>query len=374
MSNADHEAAAEPQMPSPESFEGLSSPCDSPDAPDHRFIDKERALNLLQGFSKLYKEQEFVDVTLCVEDVEFPCHKNVLAISSPFFMAMFSTNMAESQQDKITLKELDPQTMSLVLDYIYTGQVTLSEETVQHLLSASNRFQLISLRSGCAEFMMNHITVSNCIGVYFFAKAHECEILAMKAKEIINNKFSVLCKQQEFLSLPADKLVEIISDDDINVGLEETVFEACMDWLKSDASNRQQHLAAIMNCVRFANISSYYFCDKIDTNQVLKENESLRITLDTVRYYHMLRNRQQEMDLNLMPRRGMSYERGVMIIANPYTEESLKKYNSMEMLLPKTGEVINICKLPQSLYTPGKYKKIAHYFQKKGVKLTVWTW
>ena len=55
-----------------------------------------------------------------------------------------------------------------------------------------------------------------------------------------------------------------------------------------------------------------------------------------------------------MPRRGMAYERGVMIIANPYTEDMLKKYNSMELLLPKTGEVIHICKLPQSLYTPGR--------------------
>ena len=61
------------------------------------------------------------------------------------------------------------------------------------------------------------------------------------------------------------------------------------------------------------------------------------------------------MDVKLMPRRGMVYERGVMIIANPYTEDILKKYNSMEMLLPKTGEVIHICKLPHSLYTPGEY-------------------
>ncbi|KAK3096186.1 hypothetical protein FSP39_024171 [Pinctada imbricata] len=339
---------------SPDSMlDGQSSICDTPSSPDDRFVDEDRSMKLLQGFSKLYKDQEFVDVTLCVEDTEFPCHKNVLAVSSPFFMAMFSSNLAESQQDKIPLKELDSQTMSLVLDYIYTGQVMLSEDTVQHLLSASNRFQLISLRSGCAEFMMNHITVSNCIGVYFFAIAHECKVLAMKAKEIINNQFSVLCKQQEFLSLPADKLVEIISDDEINVGLEETVFEACMDWLQIEPTDRLQHLVSIMNCVRFANISSYYFCDKIDTNLVLKQSEKLRQTLDTVRYYHMLRNRQQEMDLNLMPRGGMSYERAVMIIANPYTEESLKKYNSMEMLLPKTGEVINICKLPQSLYTPG---------------------
>jgi hypothetical protein len=65
------------------------------------------------------------------------------------------------------------------------------------------------------------------------------EILALKAKEIINNQFSVLCKQQEFLSLPADKLVEIVSDDDINVTVEETVFEACLEWVITDKVNRQ---------------------------------------------------------------------------------------------------------------------------------------
>ena len=198
-------------------------------------------------------------------------------------------------------------------------------------------------------------------GVYFFAKAHECDDLAQKAKEIINCRFSILCKQQEFLMLPADKLVEIISDDDINVSAEETVFEACMEWMLTDKEQRSQYLAEIMDCVRFANISSYYFCDKIDNNPVLRESEVLSKNLESVRQYHMLCNRQQEMDLNLMPRKGMMYERGVMIIANPYTEDSLKKFNSMEMLLPKVGEVEHICKLPQSLYTPGNAHSVKRY-------------
>lgn len=68
--------------------------------------------------------------------------------------------------------------------------MNLTEDTVQNLLSAANLFQLIPLRDGCAEFMMNHVTVANCIGVFFFAKAHQCNVLALKAKEIINNKVS----------------------------------------------------------------------------------------------------------------------------------------------------------------------------------------
>ncbi|BFZ14222.1 hypothetical protein BsWGS_17260 [Bradybaena similaris] len=320
---------------------------------DDMYQDVARASNLLTGFSQLYKNKQFVDVTLRVEGTDFPCHKNVLAASSPYFLVMFSTNMAESQLNCITLQDMEARTLELVLDYIYTGQVNLTEDTVQNLLSAANLFQLIPLRDGCAEFMMNHVTVANCIGVFFFAKAHQCNVLALKAKEIINNKFLLLCKQQEFMSLPVDKLVEIVSDDDLNVTMEEIVYEACMSWVEDDQDNRKQNLVEVMNCIRFANISSYYFCDKIETNILLRDNPEIVSLLNTIRCYHMLKNRQQEMDVKLMPRRGMVYERGVMIIANPYTEDVLKKYSSMEMLLPKTGEVIHICKLPQSLYTPG---------------------
>lgn len=333
--------------------ESTSSPSNEEPAQEDIFKDEARAASLLTGFSHLYKDQKFVDVTLCVDQSEFPCHKSVLAASSPYFLAMFSTSLAEGSLSSITLKDMEPATLELVLDYIYTGQVRLTEDSVPNLLSAANLFQLIPLREGCAEFMMNHVTVANCIGVFFFAKAHHCNVLALKAKEIINNKFPQLCRQSEFLSLPVEKLVEIVSDDDLNVTIEESVYEACMAWLEEDVEGRKAHLVEVMSCVRFANITSYYFCDKIDTNPLLRENTELLQLMDTIRCYHMLKNRQQEMDVKLMPRRGMAYERGVMIIANPYTEDMLKKYNSMELLLPKTGEVIHICKLPQSLYTPG---------------------
>lgn len=45
--------------------------------------------------------------------------------------------------------------------------------------------------------------------------------------------------QEEFLSLCADKLTEIISSDHLNVPQEETVFEAAMLWLEKCASRRQ---------------------------------------------------------------------------------------------------------------------------------------
>ena len=85
---------------------------------EHIFHDDMRASNLLTGFSKLYKNQEFVDVVLCVGSAEFPCHRNVLAVSSPYFMAMFSGSLAESQQ--VCLSVCLSLTLSILLSLCLT--------------------------------------------------------------------------------------------------------------------------------------------------------------------------------------------------------------------------------------------------------------
>ena len=241
-----------------------------------------------------------------------------------------------------------------MLDYVYMGEVVLTEDTVQRVLSAANMFQMISLRNGCADYMMKHVTVANCIGIYFFAKAHHCESLAKRANEILTKNFTVLCEEQEFLSLPCDQVIEIVRDDRLNVTQEEAVYEACLAWINIRLDDRRRYLVDIMRCVRFAIVSSYYFCDKIDSSLLLTENATIRQRLRAVKYYHMLRNRQNEIDLNFVPRAGMPYVRGIIIIANPYVEDGGRKFNSMEMLLPTTGTIHHLCKLPTSLYMPGK--------------------
>ena len=310
---------------------------------------------MLRGFSALYKQKEFTDITLCVDSHEFPCHRNVLAVSSAYFMAMFSGGLSESQQGHVEIHEMDGTTLELVLDYIYTGEVTLAEDTVQNLLSAANLFQLIPLRGGCADYMIKHVSISNCIGVYFFAKAHQCGVLAKKAKEIICKKFSVLCKEQEFLALPHDKVIEILQDDLLNVAREECVYEASLSWLNYSLEERRDHLVDVMKHVRFANISSYYLCDRIDSNHLMQSSPALQEILNKVKYYHMLKSRACEIDLNFLPRRGMCYERGIIIMANPYNEDGTRKFNTMEILLPFSGEIKHLCKLPHSVYMPGEF-------------------
>ena len=59
----------------------FTSPASDQGVPDNMFVDPARANSLLKGMSALYENKQFVDVSLLVGDNEFPCHKNVLAIS-----------------------------------------------------------------------------------------------------------------------------------------------------------------------------------------------------------------------------------------------------------------------------------------------------
>lgn len=70
------------------------------------------------------------DVTLVANTVEIPAHKMVLAACSPYFYAMF-TSFEESKQDRITLQGVDHQALTLLIEYVYTSEVQVTEENVQ---------------------------------------------------------------------------------------------------------------------------------------------------------------------------------------------------------------------------------------------------
>lgn len=71
------------------------------------------------------------DVTLVAGDVEILAHKNVLSACSQYFYAMFTGEMAESKSDCITLQAIDPKALLLLVDFIYTSEIYVTEENVQ---------------------------------------------------------------------------------------------------------------------------------------------------------------------------------------------------------------------------------------------------
>lgn len=57
-------------------------------------------------------------------------HKIVLSSACPYFYAMF-THFEEKDKDLVVIKQLDSITLQLIVDFIYSGKIMITENNVQ---------------------------------------------------------------------------------------------------------------------------------------------------------------------------------------------------------------------------------------------------
>lgn len=219
----------------------------------------------LQEMNSLYQDEILTDVTLRVDGESIPCHKVVLAATSVYFKAMFTMGLSESLQDEVDLNEVEFEAVRDLVDYAYTGLLKITQDSVQSLLSTSSLFQIMPVVKACAKFMESQLDDSNCIGIYHFAQIHDCKRLANRAKEVVEKKFSEVCKSEEFLSLPLEKVRAIIQSNDLNVESEEIIFNAIISWVAEDPE-RHSEIAELFPQVRLSLLSSDFLCDQVYSN------------------------------------------------------------------------------------------------------------
>ena len=89
---------------------------------------------------------------------------HISAACSPYFYAMFS-GFDETNKSKITLKDVDPLALEILINYVYTSEVEVTEDNVQTLLPAANLMQLSDVKEACCEFLLNQLHPTNCLGI-----------------------------------------------------------------------------------------------------------------------------------------------------------------------------------------------------------------
>ncbi|XP_048396061.1 kelch repeat and BTB domain-containing protein 7 isoform X1 [Stegostoma tigrinum] len=214
--------------------------------------DAAHARALLRELKSFYDARLLVDVTLEVESgSRFLCNRNVLAAASPYFRSMFTGGLFESKQQRITIHEVDSDSMSLIIDYCYTGRVTVSEASVQKLYVSANMLQLEYVRQACAAFMARRLDLYNCTGIFKFADAFDNVELKEKARAFIARNLQHLCRTEELCELSPEQIKEILSLDTLDVDSESKVCMAAIQWIKANFSERAVHALDVLKCVRW---------------------------------------------------------------------------------------------------------------------------
>ncbi|XP_013864408.1 kelch-like protein 40a [Austrofundulus limnaeus] len=241
---------------------------------------------LQDGLCDLLENDKFVDCVLKIQDKEFPCHRLVLAASSPFFKAMFLSELEESKNREIVLKDVDPSVMGMILHYLYTSDINLTEQNVQDIFMVANMYQIPSIFSVCVSYLQEKMVLGNCLAIFRLGLLLDCPRLTLEARDFICERFQVVVRDPEFLQLAPSELAILITSDALNVEQEELVFESLMDWVKHDETKRLKDLPELLHCVRFRLIPVDYFKNKVERHQYIRFNQEIQKELDLVKDAH----------------------------------------------------------------------------------------
>ena len=235
----------------------------------------------------LRDHNDLCDVILSVDNRDFSAHKIVLASGSPYFNAMFTNEHRESKQEKVLINGIDGATFDSLLNFIYSSALEICEESVQNLLAGANHLQLTSVVKACCDFLKVRIEPENCLGIAAFAEMHGCADLQTASWRYALENFSEVAQSEEFLTIPASYLIELIRSEDLNVRSEGEVLDCVLRWFRNDEQARENNIHLILQHVKFPLIPWETLSEKILSHRSLSTNPECQILLTNAKNFQL---------------------------------------------------------------------------------------
>ena len=243
------------------------------------------ATERLASLSAMRKKGELCDVELVTDDgANIAAHRVILAASSPYFSAMFSAGLKESNCRIVRLKDIEREILEAVVSYAYNAECSLAGERVLSLLIAADRLQMQPLCAECCAYLETRLRPENCLGFGAFAEQHNCPRLHQLSTEFALNHFERVVQNDEFLSLPSTRLTGLISRDEVRVTSEEDVYKAVLAWVYHDLERRRSEFENIMSHVRLPFVSAKFLYNEVQEETLMKAEKCREFLQEALLY------------------------------------------------------------------------------------------
>lgn len=240
-----------------------------------KYQQRQDMLNAMNSFRKL---QTFCDVVLVVKDRRLSAHKVVLAASSPVFKTSFTSELTRNkatEEFEVKIKDFDPNTVEEMLNFVYTGEVGITEENAAELLEVADYFDIQSLKELCAEFLIINLKPSNCLGLQIFAERYRHELLHEAATDFICNNLISIWQTEEYLSLDFAYVNDLFSGERLAIKTqkgEEDVFEGIKAWVKHEPEKRELYFEELFRQVHLSALSLNFIQDVIERDELVSRS------------------------------------------------------------------------------------------------------
>ena len=184
--------------------------------PDHK-CELTQLYKVFTHMHQLQRDNIFCDITIQVNGSTFHAHKIVLASSSDFFAAMLKSDFKESHESKATISGT-PEAFQTLLDFAYSGKLSLSLETVIDVMEMAHYLQFEAVMHSCVSFLraeLDERRADAALGLRILSSAlvYDLRWLKGRCKRYLAENFEA---SDTFVSqIPGDLMVELIDRSDL---------------------------------------------------------------------------------------------------------------------------------------------------------------
>lgn len=236
--------------------------------------------SMLEGMRSLCSHPKLVDVTLSAGGRDFPCHRGVLALCSMYFRSMFLGDFVESIAARVELQDVDPDVLSSLLDFAYTGKLTINQGNVEGLICTSSQLQFHTVRAVCSRYLQHQIAAINCLGILEFGEVHGCPEVVAKAWGFLLENFEAVQKEEEFHLLEKDRLVACLANEGLQTRSECMRVEAALAWVRHCKESRLCHLPELLALARLSFLRPDYIADTLLKDSLVLGSPSCKETVE----------------------------------------------------------------------------------------------
>ncbi|ELT95579.1 hypothetical protein CAPTEDRAFT_200443 [Capitella teleta] len=157
--------------------------------------------------------------------------------------------MKESNSDEIEIKGIGDST-GLLVDYLYSETIQITDENAQALLAASDMLLLSDRKDHTKEYLCDHIEAKNCISLLKFSRLHELQDLIQVSMKFLTDYWQVVMLEGEIVNLQEDDLTDILSTCES----EEDRFRLLQKWTKFN-EERSKGFMGLVDLVKMSSFS-----------------------------------------------------------------------------------------------------------------------